>query len=350
MARLSIDMANLDKTRPKTDTLRRKSTGNSSIQIKEPNYLKASTGSCHDFCKYGLKPDFPVKPWRPVGRILNKNVNVSLDTSSGNDNRQKKTLTSPKLMPKQKNTSKTDAFSCQPRRTDKRESRNDKGKNVKTTSKKSDSPPLHHLSSPKAPTPKSRTSNSLRKKDSQLEIKNRVEKNKTSYENVPEKIIHVIEREDENQNKEHVQENSNSTAFTALISNPNPNLNPNPNRKKTTTTGARVIIPEDQPDSSKKKLKFKKGKVLVIENGNAGSIEQCLRKSVSEEKVISEKKNDTIGAVLRNQAVKCENNDDLVLTNVVIEERASNLVKMSRSKVEALVRAFESVISKTQYP
>ncbi|KAL3844626.1 hypothetical protein ACJIZ3_002029 [Penstemon smallii] len=31
---------------------------------KVPNYLRASTGSCHDFCKYGRKHEFEEKPWK----------------------------------------------------------------------------------------------------------------------------------------------------------------------------------------------------------------------------------------------------------------------------------------------
>ncbi|GAB2212450.1 hypothetical protein Droror1_Dr00020416 [Drosera rotundifolia] len=33
-----------------------------------PNYLRRSTGSCHDICKYGKPHKFPEKPWRPIRR------------------------------------------------------------------------------------------------------------------------------------------------------------------------------------------------------------------------------------------------------------------------------------------
>ncbi|PHT28681.1 hypothetical protein CQW23_31737 [Capsicum baccatum] len=37
-----------------------------------PHYLRASTGSCHEFCKYGRKHSSEVKPWHPLSKGNNK--------------------------------------------------------------------------------------------------------------------------------------------------------------------------------------------------------------------------------------------------------------------------------------
>ncbi|PHU26337.1 hypothetical protein BC332_04669 [Capsicum chinense] len=49
---------------------RRQSTGklnaSDSGQDIIPHYLRASTGSCHDFCKYGRKHSSEAKPWHTL--------------------------------------------------------------------------------------------------------------------------------------------------------------------------------------------------------------------------------------------------------------------------------------------
>ncbi|PHT30573.1 hypothetical protein CQW23_29878 [Capsicum baccatum] len=55
---------------------RRQSTGKlnapDSGQDVIPHYVRASTGSCHDFCKYGRKHSSESKPWHPLSRRKNK--------------------------------------------------------------------------------------------------------------------------------------------------------------------------------------------------------------------------------------------------------------------------------------
>ncbi|KAM3253028.1 putative protein isoform X1 [Capsicum annuum] len=55
---------------------RRQSTGKlnspDSGQDVIPHYLRASTGSCHDFCKYGRKHSSEAKPWHPLSKRKNK--------------------------------------------------------------------------------------------------------------------------------------------------------------------------------------------------------------------------------------------------------------------------------------
>ncbi|PHT26784.1 hypothetical protein CQW23_33614 [Capsicum baccatum] len=55
---------------------RRQSTGKlnapDSGQNVIPHYLRASTGSCHDFCKYGRKHSSEAMPWHPLSKRKNK--------------------------------------------------------------------------------------------------------------------------------------------------------------------------------------------------------------------------------------------------------------------------------------
>ncbi|KAJ7974342.1 Plant calmodulin-binding protein-related [Quillaja saponaria] len=57
-------------TKPGGVNLRRNSTGKGNPENSEekilPHYLRASTGSCHDFCKYGKKHAFELKEKHPI--------------------------------------------------------------------------------------------------------------------------------------------------------------------------------------------------------------------------------------------------------------------------------------------
>ncbi|XP_061365412.1 uncharacterized protein LOC133308742 [Gastrolobium bilobum] len=59
------------------------SSGNSDEKI-EPHYLRASTGSCHDFCKYGRKHTFEEKERRSIpNRAVRKQLHQSSEESIG---------------------------------------------------------------------------------------------------------------------------------------------------------------------------------------------------------------------------------------------------------------------------
>lgn len=72
-------------TKPRS-AARRNSKGNASTtvspsllsSVKEsiPNYLRASTGSCHDFCKYGIKHGFEAKKRLPICNKLLRNNRI----------------------------------------------------------------------------------------------------------------------------------------------------------------------------------------------------------------------------------------------------------------------------------
>ncbi|CAK8540693.1 unnamed protein product [Lathyrus sativus] len=92
-----------------------------------------------------------------------------------------------------------------------------------------------------------------------------------------------------------------------------------------------VILVETQiEESGTKKLKFKRGKVLRENNADSDDEGEDV---TGHEKV-----------VLRHQDMKGKKDEQELLNNV-IEETASKLVEIQRSKVKALVGAFETLIS-----
>nr|XP_027124311.1 uncharacterized protein LOC113741013 [Coffea arabica] len=62
-----------NKTTCEADEFRRNSTGKIADKTNEvkvlPNYLRASLGSCHDYCKFGFKPEFKTIEWTPMVKI-----------------------------------------------------------------------------------------------------------------------------------------------------------------------------------------------------------------------------------------------------------------------------------------
>ncbi|KAF3579774.1 hypothetical protein DY000_02033551 [Brassica cretica] len=78
---------------------RRDSTGKavaSKPKEKEiPRYLRASTGSCHDICKYGKKQVTVEKPWRSTNRKIFKKVNddALVETMKPGSSKTKKATT-----------------------------------------------------------------------------------------------------------------------------------------------------------------------------------------------------------------------------------------------------------------
>ncbi|PIN23840.1 hypothetical protein CDL12_03442 [Handroanthus impetiginosus] len=335
MAKISIDIPkNLENSKPKARPPRRYSTGNSTVIPSEPdplpNYLRASIGSCHDFCKYGIKRDFQTKKTPPPSPQPDKNENTPQKERSEKyqiggklaAKSRKFVAAPPRQWPKQKpsgtNTSNHRQIVKQGNKTslksssNVRISRNDANKDTRTSkiSEKSDFLP----SSVKASTP----TNETRKSASQLEIKKSAGKSDTDqrerYENVvPEKIIHVIELKDENRNED-----------LAPAENQNEDLAPAENQNEDLSSNL-------CPKQSQKMHSLSENRIT-------------LRRVVSEGNVINEKtKNYYKKGVLCRQVVE-ERKSNPNLMNSVIEEAASKLVQMRKSKVKALVGAFESVI------
>lgn len=77
MAEESIDLVVTPEiTKPNERNSRRNSMGKASSSDSGekvlPRYLRASTGSCHDFCKYGRKHAFETKERRPIRKRITK--------------------------------------------------------------------------------------------------------------------------------------------------------------------------------------------------------------------------------------------------------------------------------------
>lgn len=79
---ISVPMAQ-ELTKPDVGNLRRNSTGKillSNSVEKVPHYLRASTGSCHDFCKYGRKDAFEEKERCPIQVAPRRLSTISFDS------------------------------------------------------------------------------------------------------------------------------------------------------------------------------------------------------------------------------------------------------------------------------
>lgn len=79
---ISVPMAQ-ELTKPDVGNLRRNSTGKillSNSVEKVPHYLRASTGSCHDFCKYGRKDAFEEKERCPTQVAPRRLSTISFDS------------------------------------------------------------------------------------------------------------------------------------------------------------------------------------------------------------------------------------------------------------------------------
>lgn len=91
--------------------MRRKSTGrpnSSKVGVgQNPNYLRASTGSCHDLCKYGRKHEFEAGAKEPIVRRASSSTNASGGPveSVTVAERKKKTMAKPKASSDAKFTS-----------------------------------------------------------------------------------------------------------------------------------------------------------------------------------------------------------------------------------------------------
>uniref|UniRef100_A0A1J3DTU4 Calmodulin-binding domain-containing protein n=1 Tax=Noccaea caerulescens TaxID=107243 RepID=A0A1J3DTU4_NOCCA len=102
------------------------------------------------------------------------------------------------------------------------------------------------------------------------------------------------------------------------------------------------VVDGDTVGESARKLKFRKGKGLGEDEGQDAQVRRSFKKR-EEVKEEEEEGDDGEKVVLRHQDV--QEKDAQGLLNNVIEETASKLVEARKSKVKALVGAFETVIS-----
>ncbi|CAL9128706.1 unnamed protein product, partial [Musa textilis] len=101
--------------------------------------------------------------------------------------------------------------------------------------------------------------------------------------------------------------------------------------------------PEDN-HSMPYKLRFRRGRVVAV-NGNGGHVRRkSFRRIIIDDEALKDPDHEAPTVVLRHQDMQ-EKKDAQGLFNNVIEETASKLVESRKSKVKALVGAFETVIS-----
>lgn len=102
---------------------------------------------------------------------------------------------------------------------------------------------------------------------------------------------------------------------------------------------------ESQPESNgPRRLTFRRGRVVAV-NGNGGHVRRkSFRRIVIDDEALKDPDHEAPTIVLRHQDMQ-EKKDAQGLFNNVIEETASKLVESRKSKVKALVGAFETVIS-----
>ncbi|XP_022856231.1 uncharacterized protein LOC111377388 [Olea europaea var. sylvestris] len=315
-------------------------TGNFSVQNRKtkpiPNYLRvrALTGSCHDFCKYGMRRhDVETKsemyrPAKTAKSTLHKEKLVKKDT-------EKKVPTntnSVSVSAKHPGDKKLKLLRTQTPGSTNRQNEGNKTSNSKL-SRKTRVPPTS--SSSKVPSLKSRNIN-IPKKVIKLENK-KSEKKTTDYENVPEKTLYVIDESlSDNQKTDSRAEESRRMRNGHLDGSL---------RKLEFKERELLEIPSESKNC--RVLKFRQAKTLnEIPNDEAKCKEKDLRKLVSDgSNGCSIGTDDKFSCVvLRPQAVGKKNTSP-GLYNSLIKETASKLVQKRKSRVKALVGAFETVIT-----
>ncbi|CAI9111974.1 OLC1v1012330C1 [Oldenlandia corymbosa var. corymbosa] len=220
-------------------------------------------------------------------------------------------------------------------------------------------------------TPKKVDAKTAPKKLRQVKSKNSLNKARIpqsdDHDDVPEKIIHVIEMNTENSKGQSSELREKQDSPT---SNPLPEAEEHIPQKITTLSDnqkTRRAKKDHQSNGSPRKLKFRKGKSIQTEKSNAGSKKLKFKQA----KLLNPENADQNAATMRikipikpdmerDQSDETTNNalDEVVLRpqtpihkehsqslyNNVIKERAKKLVK-TKSKVKALVDAFETIIS-----
>ncbi|KAL3624039.1 hypothetical protein CASFOL_032855 [Castilleja foliolosa] len=459
------------------DSLKKSSTGKPDSAKNNrnvvPNYLRASTGSCHDFCKHGIKHSSDEKEKKLVRKRIVKPSPDELPVTiivSGEKNKEKavenhisltgtknpsperksfsprpklsldnkkviknkpsvdatKNYSPDKKAREHKNPldaknksvllklkpstgppeivksvffpSKTDEHNKVPSKSKpvkaklilssssdnldgvrgkgQKNSESNMGQKMTTTSKASakkvSASPRAAAVSTKLPTIKTAHNNS--RKGGNVN-KNRVfNKPKTSdNEKVDEKILHVVEMENKNVEIEPVSSveslsHENSSVLSSLeeddeetkpsdeVISKNESLEINHSK-----TEKRIKVVENRTPV---KLKFRNGKVMDVQSNSsvprklrfrrarvigADEIKSDLRRSIFKKAGVSDDKArvevSSEKVVLKHQELQAKKDGQGLLNNDIIEQTASRLVESRKSKVKALVGAFETVIS-----
>lgn len=344
-------------------------------------YLRDSVGSCHDFCKFGkahsfdeINSNYPLQK-----RIQTTPPQGHFPTRMGNSAvRNQKSVIPSKAKVPQKTVVSADKVALGSLRS--------KGNNGKTIWMEKGTGPWNPniwkssgigigkqtgafetggkkiFSSPKQPASHARNYKNLR--ESYVKTRNKVRKpelNQPIEEQVEEKTLYVIEiktapSSDSTLGKENkILSEHNEIKIDTQMENSKGDYKVRPKK------GGKTQM--ENKDYSPRKLSFRRGKVVELQNDNNGARRLRFRKArmggdqngKNDMKRRSFRKTeageggstntiDTEKVVLRHRDTR-RKKTDLNLFNNVIEETASKLVKTRKSKVKALVGAFETVIS-----
>ncbi|GFZ19269.1 plant calmodulin-binding protein-like protein [Actinidia rufa] len=414
-----------------------------------PHYLRASAGSCHDFCKYGRKHAVEVKPWRSIPkRIVTPSLDRRSPTESGVSAETKtvkvvkhkaspisKTLSSDSSDILKQDVSspskKVEVSSRQASSNEKKTAQSEKKKTfpgkhapfvkpktmgVKPLSSPETSAALkgrnnsemkisRKIGSSKAavtkvlaspvsslsPRPSINRNVSLNVKKyrslkllSPLKDQNRIRKAEPKQlrsEKIPEKTLHVIKVETENNLQS--RQNSgvihsppspllSSPKFSSLPKSPSLSFHEDETQEEFEYTDSEadddsydsisessgtVDSQEVESSDANPNRETRKARVVVLEGSDSGGERVIgenqdsnadVRRRTFKKRGADDDTNDTDAdsgkVVLRHQDVQGKKDAQGLLNNV-IEETASKLVETRKSKVKALVGAFETVIS-----
>ncbi|GAA0172825.1 hypothetical protein LIER_26570 [Lithospermum erythrorhizon] len=87
----------------RSDSSRKFSSGNNKNDVI-PHYLRASTGSCHDFCKYGRKHTVEEKPWHSFSKKLANTSSSKLRSKEHMISAERNKVTEEKHKPREPKT------------------------------------------------------------------------------------------------------------------------------------------------------------------------------------------------------------------------------------------------------
>lgn len=317
-------LTKLEKIKSKPGLQRRNSTGGAAIfsePIPIPNYLRASIGSCHDVCKYGIRRSSPATESQPRRNIITKpevksstNLRVKSVPESKNliTNDRAKKVSEPKNLgfpSSRRNPNETlkSTFNARAVRSDV------DIKKPKRTSPlpRPPSPSATQPSASKVPVTKTRRSMSLPKKIGPAKPLKRpeVRPKKTEGKSVEEKSIRVVEAKDKSQNEGFV-----SSSDQKQETGSEANDVPSPRK-----------VEELDPSSPIKAEEINK--------------EEVLEPKIEEEAEEEEEEDSKEKRVLRRAFSEGD------FDNKENEKGMRIVVEMGKDKVRALVHAFETLIT-----
>ncbi|CAG7891688.1 unnamed protein product [Brassica rapa] len=351
-----------------------------------PNYLKSTTSSCHNVCKFGTKQHEPQDKPSTVSPLKRVNRSFSGILSFDNSplNKKMKALTKLALNPslgsgkRKKTVSHTfKTIGVSRRRELERVEHNKRVTALKLKSvAQTAAMALRRSTANRNKTNGGSTMASKRcskrmktKKESNVPIvdetcKDLVDEEKTLYVIKMRTENEIVESDDQNQKSEMSPEEDECTVTEADVESSQEEEEqeedentPRQGKSKVLSVNSKSMklrfkrgkySDVGSQDNSPRKLKFKRGKIItgVDTNTKSGGPRRLKTKgtNLSNDKEQHQKAR-SFKVVLKHQETQKKGDSRVLLFNKVIKKTANKLVETRKSKVKALVGAFESVIS-----